>query len=496
MVRKFTVSAALLTFLSTVAVAQNASTVVANASKAMGAENLNSITFSGSAQNANFGQSKNIGTPWTPAGITRITTYTRTIDFSQPASRAVGPTQPPQIPGAPAPMPGNFNQNITPAQNNWTQQLEIWITPWGFLKGAAANNATVRQAGGRSVVSFSPAMKAPSGQAYTVTGYINNQNMVEKVETRVEHPILGDLLVEAEYSDYKDFGGVKVPGRIVQKRAGLQTFEATITAATANPANLTALMTPPPPAGRGGAPAGAPAAGAPQAPAAPPAVEAQKLGDGVFKITGNYAALAVDMGDHIVVVESGQSEARGLAVMAAAKQASPGKPIRFVVNSHAHFDHASGLATAVAEGATILTHENNKQFLERALGTPRTLVGDSLAKANRKPNIEGVGDRRTLKGSNGKVVELYHVQGLEHTDGMLMVHLPAERALYTADFGIPNPPAAGAPPAPVNPSLPTLVQNLDRLRLEFNTFIMAHPANPDRPLTRADLMGAVGRSTS
>ena len=88
-------------------------------------------------------------------------------------------------------------------------------------------------------------MKAPSGQAYVVTGYINDQNLVEKVETRVDHPILGDLLVEAEYFGYQDLGGVKVPERIMQKRAGLQTFEATITAATANPANLTELLTPP-----------------------------------------------------------------------------------------------------------------------------------------------------------------------------------------------------------------------------------------------------------
>ena len=479
---------ALVTWLSAGAAAQNAAGVINSASTAMGAQNLNSITYSGTAQNAAFGQSKNIATPWAPVAITRITNYTRTIDFGQPASRAFGPTQPPQVPGAPAPMPGNFNQNITPAQNNWTQQLEIWITPWGFLKGAAANNATVRQEGGRQVVSFSPAMKSPSGQPYTVTGYINSQNLVEKVETRVEHPVAGDLLVEAEYSDYRDANGVKYPARIVQKRAGLQTFEANITAAAPNPANLAALMTPPAPAGGGGAPGGG-------AQPAPPAVEAQKIGDGVFKITGNYAALAIDMGDHIVVVESGQSEARGLAVMAAAKQAIPGKPIRFVVNSHPHFDHASGLATAVAEGATILTHQNNKAFLEKMLANPRTLVGDSLAKSNRKPTIEGVGDRRTLKGSNGKVVELYHVQGLEHSDGMLMAYLPAEKAIYTADFAIPNPPAAGAPPAPVNPALTTLVQNLERLKIDFNSYVTAHPPNPDRALTRADLMGAVGKTS-
>ena len=157
-------------------------------------------------------------------------------------------------------MPGVFNQNITGTQadTNWNQALNIWTTPWGFLKGAAANNATVRQQGGQQVVSFSPAnLKSPSGQAYTVTGYIDKQNLVSKVETRVDNAVVGDLLVEFDYSNYRNMNGVQVPGRIVQKQAGMETFNADITAATANPPNLTELLTPPPPpAGRGGGPAG------------------------------------------------------------------------------------------------------------------------------------------------------------------------------------------------------------------------------------------------
>jgi glyoxylase-like metal-dependent hydrolase (beta-lactamase superfamily II) len=472
-----------LALLPTGAAAQDAATVIANAARAMGSGTLTSITYSGTAQNANFGQSRNIAVPWSPTGITRITAYTRTIDLDQLASRAFGPTQPPAVPGAPAPMPGNFNQNITPAQAAWTQQLEIWITPWGFLKGAAANNATVRRAGGRTVVSWSPAAKAPSGQTYVVTGYINRDNLVEKVETRVDHPVMGDLLVEAEYADYRDFGGVKVPGRIIQKRAGLQTFEATITNATANPANLKELLTPP------AAPAQAAGGGAA---ATPPAVETQRIADGVYRITGGYTSIAVDMGDHIVVLEGGQSEARGLAVIAAAKQAIPNKPIRYVVNTHAHFDHASGLAPFVAEGATILTHENNEEFLQDALAAPRRLVGDTLSKAGRKPDVEGVGDREVLRGP-AHTIELHHVRDLQHTDGMLIAYLPNEKVLFTADFGIPNP---GAPPARVNPSLTALVANLDRLKLDFDSYIAVHAPVPDRPLTRADLMGAVGRGTN
>jgi glyoxylase-like metal-dependent hydrolase (beta-lactamase superfamily II) len=496
--RTLTVAALLVTLLSLGATAQNVSPIVAAASKAMGIDSLNSITYSGTARNGAFGQSKSIGEPMGPVNLTQITIYTRTINFGQAAdpaslvSRATGPTQPPKVPGVPAPMPGVFNQNITDMQasTNWAQALNIWTTPWGFLKGAAANTANVRQAGGQQVVSFSPAsFKSPSGQMYTVTGYLNSQNLVTRVETRVEHAVVGDLLVEFDYSNYQNMNGVQVPTRIVQRQAGMPTFEANITSATPNPPNLAELLTPPPAPARGGGPGrgAGPGAGGGQQAAAAPAVE--KLGDGVFKIGGNYTSLATDMGDHVLVAESGQSDARGTAVMAAAKQAIPNKPIRFVVNSHPHFDHASGLAAAVAEGATILTHRNNEEVLERLLSGPRTLIGDSLSKvANRRTNIvESVGDRDVRKGTNGKVVELHRIPN-EHSDGMLVVYLPAEKVLWSADITVVNP----------NPNQLGVVRSavaaINKLKLDYNTWIPAHPPNPDRPLTRADVMAAAATS--
>src|SRR5688572_12026098 len=168
LLRMLTVAALLVTLLSTGTATQNASSVIAAASKAMGADTLNSITYSGTARNGAFGQSKAIGEPMGPVNLTRITQYTRTINFQTPSdasalvSRATGPTQPPTVPGVPAPMPGVFNQNITAMQanSNWNQGLNVWTTPWGFLKGAAAGNATVRQDGSQQVVSFSPAVKS------------------------------------------------------------------------------------------------------------------------------------------------------------------------------------------------------------------------------------------------------------------------------------------------------------------------------------------------
>jgi glyoxylase-like metal-dependent hydrolase (beta-lactamase superfamily II) len=504
--RTLTAIALLATVLTIRSAAQDAASVVAEASKAMGADALNSISYTGTARNGAFGQSKSIGDPMGPVNVTRITQYTRTISFAAPSdpaalvSRASGPTEPPAVPGVPPQPAGVFNQNITGTQagSNWAQALNIWTTPWGFLKAAAANSATVRQQGGQRVVSFSPAnFKSPSGQSYTVTGYLNNRNLVTRVETRVENAVAGDLLVEFEYTNYQTMNGVQVPTRIVQRQAGMPTFDAAITAATPNPPNLAELLTPPAPAGgRGGAPGGAPAQGRGGAPAAgttaaPGAPPVEKIGEGVFRIGGNYTSLAVDMGDHILVVESGQNDARGGAVMAAAKQAIPNKPIRFVVNSHPHFDHAGGLAAAVAEGATILTHRNNEAVLERVLSGPRTLIGDTLAKvtARRKNVVEGVAARDVRKGTNGKIVELVHVPN-EHSDGMVAVYLPAEKALWTADITVVN-------PTPVQLGvLKSAVQALDKAKIDYNAWIPAHPPNPDRPLTRADVVAAVAGTGS
>ena len=166
-------------------------------------------------------------------------------------------------------------------------------------------------------------------------------------------------------------------------------------------------------------------------------------------------------------------------MIAEAKRVIPNKPIRYVVNTHAHFDHASGLAPFAAEGITIITHENNKDFLEKALGAPRTLLGDALAQSSRKPKVESAGDRRVLRDDT-HTIELHHVKDLQHTDGMLIAFLPKEKILFTADFNIP---AAGQP---VSPAIATLVQNVDRLKLDFDRHVLVHAPNPDRPLTKAD----------
>jgi glyoxylase-like metal-dependent hydrolase (beta-lactamase superfamily II) len=240
-----------------------------------------------------------------------------------------------------------------------------------------------------------------------------------------------------------------------------------------------------PPQDRGGAPAAA-------APAAPPA-KSEKLGEGVYFISGGYSVIAIDFKDYIALVECGQSEGRALAVIAEAKRLIPNKPIRYLINTHSHIDHSSGLRAFVAEGSTILTHEINKTYLERTLSLPHTLSPDKAQLSGKRPRVEAMGEKKVLT-DGARTVELYHLQNFGHHDGMIVAYFPKEKVLLEADAYNPQPPAA-APPNPPSPYTLSLVDNIQRLKLDVQRIIPVHYPADNRAVTMAELLKWVGRSS-
>jgi len=478
---------AFLSLATATTAGQDAVAVVASASRAMGVDALTSIHVTGVAQNGNLGQNNNANQPWPMAGAND---YVRAIDFSQPSSRAMWTTFAVPVTGGAAAL-GQGQQLITPQTTAWAQQLEIWITPWGFLKGAAINAASVRAqtSGGRrtQIVTWSPPAKAPSGQSYRVVGYINAENLVERVQTWVEHPMFGDMLVDTEYSHYRDNNGLKYPTQIVQRRGGWPFFEAYLLSAFGNPANIQQLLAAP---AAGPAPVAPPAAPA----AAPPTLAAsEQLADGVFRIRGAYNALAVAFADHVVLFEPGpQNEARAQAIIAETRRVIPNKPIRYGVISHHHFDHTSGLPAVVAEDITIVTPAVNKTFLESILMAPRTLAPDSMSRSGRKPKVEGfTGDRRIFQDAT-RTFEVHVIKGLPHADGLVVGYLPKERILVYADMF--NLPPANAPvPNPPVVGTRVFLENIERLKLDVDRIVSVHSLNPDRLTSVADIRASLGR---
>ena len=498
MLRKLVLVATCLASLSGNAMAQDAKTVIANAQKALG--DPRSITYSGSAKDVAFQQCGANAAAMTCQGphdpMRPISNYVRVIDLTAPASRHTGGTNNIGAGGSTAVTPGTFFQQVTPQQADvaqpWGNALEFYLTPWGFLKGAAENNATAskRRVDGKNytVLTWSPAVKAPSGKAYVVNGYVSDANVVERVETWLGENIMGDMQILATYTGWKDFGGVMAPAKIVQTRGGWPFFEVDVTAAKANPPDVATLVPPPaPPAGRGG-PGGPPAGGGGRG-GGPPAltVTSEKLGDGLYRLTtgpGSYDSLIVEFRDHIMMLEAGQSEARGLAYIVEAKRLIPNKPIRYVINTHPHSDHTGGLPALVAEGATIVTQKNNEVFFDRALNTPRTLLDDTLAKNPRKAKVETVSEKKVYSDGT-RTVELYHIAPAPHSNGQLIAYIPKEKIVFQGDFSLP------APGQPGNDHVKALVPALEKLNLDFDRYINVHTSAA--PQTKAELWKAVGK---
>jgi len=448
---------------------------------ALGATNTRTIEFSGTGKWFQFGQAPNPTLPWPPFDISA---YTASINYDTPAARVQMTRKQVVEPGRvrPAPVDQKVDQYISgsaawnaPAAANGTpapapaaveeRTMEIWSTPHGFLKAAVANNATSQPSGGGSEVTFT------AGKNKYV-GTINAQNQVEKIRTWIDNPVLGDALVETTFSDYRDFNGTQFPARIVRQQGGYPVLDVTVSSVTRNGSVDLAV------------PEQARTASAP-----PVTVTADKLADGVFYMKGgSHHSLAIDQRDHIVIVEGPQDETRSLAVIAKAKETIPNKPIKYLINTHAHFDHSGGLRTYVDEGATIVTHEMNKAYYEKAWSAPRTLGPDRLAQSKKMERFETFTGKHVLT-DGGRSIEIHPIEGNGHNDAFVMVYLPREKILAEVDAYTPT--AADTPaPATPNPFAINLYENIQRLKLDVKQIAALHGP---RLATLADLRAAVGQ---
>jgi glyoxylase-like metal-dependent hydrolase (beta-lactamase superfamily II) len=302
---------------------------------------------------------------------------------------------------------------------------------------------------------------------------LDRANLIERVNATVPNPVLGDMPVTIEYADYKDFGGMKFPTRIKQTAGGFPTLDLTITEVRPNVPVDVAV------------PDNVRSASAPYA-----TVTTQMVADGVWYLTGGtHHSVAIEMNDHLIVVEAPLNDERALAVLQEARGLAPGKPVRYVINSHHHFDHSGGLRAFAAEGVTVITHEINRPYFDRAFAARATVDPDHLAKSGKKPAaVEGVRDKRILT-DGARSVEIHHIASNTHDDGLLMVYLPKERLLSQADTFTP-PPANTPPPMPPSPFTLNLVDNLARLGLTVDRLLPLH----GRIVPLADLYQAAGRA--
>lgn len=231
--------------------ASPAQTALARAAEALGVDALGSIQYSGAGSIYGVGQSDS---PGKPGPRFDLTAYTVAVDYTTPSWRqeiARSQAEVPPRAGSGPPMIGELRQvqlvsgdaawdlegeTVTAAPSSVAERTqEIWITPHGFVKAAMTNKATSRPHGKRGTghprkstrVSFTV-------EGHKYRGVIDAAGLVEKVETWVNRPALGDIFVETTYSGYKDFAGVKFPTGMVQTRGGHLAFSVRVTSVQPN----------------------------------------------------------------------------------------------------------------------------------------------------------------------------------------------------------------------------------------------------------------------
>jgi glyoxylase-like metal-dependent hydrolase (beta-lactamase superfamily II) len=447
--------------------------------RAMGADDVKSLEYTGSGVNFAPGQSQTPGQRWPRFNLK---TFKRAINYETAALRddlVRTQAEDPPRGGGVQPVRGEQRQVfVLGGEHAWNvageaaipapialaeRQMQLWTTPHGVVKAAIANNATID---GRIV-----AFRLPNG--VPVKAIVGGSGLVEKVQATIPSTVVGDMPVEVTYMEYRDVGrGVKFPMKIRQSVGGFPTLDLDVTDVRAN----VAVDVPVPDGVR-------------QAKTPYSVVTTQMVADGVWFVSGgSHNSVAIEMRDHLIVVEAPLNDERALAVITEVRSLAPGKPVRYVVASHHHFDHAGGLRAFVAEGVAVMAHESTRAYLERVLATPATVQPDHLAKSNRKPTVEGVRDRRVLTDGT-RVVELHRIAGSLHADSMLMVYLPKERLLVQADAFTPPPPNA-APVMPPSPFSVNLADNIVRLGLDVDRLLPLH----GRMVPIADLNRAIGRA--
>jgi len=485
--------------------AQDPAAALQAAMDTMGVTDMTSIRYTGSGWVGAVGQNASPAEDWPRFELAE---YERTIDFETNSSMEnmiIRQGGYPARGGGGAPIQGDRIRNprvrgeyawdapgvdrvVPTPQNAELRLLEIFLTPHGFLQGARAGDpiAITRNEYGQrvTVVSYIALGK------YRINGTITEDNVVERVQTWVPSPVVGDMYYETVYTDYRDVGGgMMFPFNWHQHQdyddganepnvsGGDHSFSLTTIDSVEVNVDGAALTVPDI---------------VRNATVPPMRVESEEVADGVWLIGGgSHNSVAVEFADYVAVVEAPLDEARSLAVIEEIVRLVPDKPIRYVINTHQHHDHVGGLRTYMHIGATIVTQWRNYDFYRSDVlnYAPRTLAPDMLSLWPPTELAEGyqyetVRENYALTDGS-RTMHISYVQPLRHVEGMLMAYLPAERMIIESELF--NPPPPGAPQPAATDANRSLVAHVQRLGLNVETIVPLH----GQPAPWSDLLRIV-----
>jgi len=196
-----------------------------------------------------------------------------------------------------------------------------------------------------------------------------------------------------------------------------------------------------------------------------------ELAPGVFHVVGgSHNSLLVEMADHLVMVDAPVSDAQSLWVVNTAKQRFPGKPIKWLVLTHHHMDHAGGMRGVLAEGAILVVGQGTAAHYRKVLASPMERNPDMRPMDFSRVQILEVPESHVMSDSAGRQVVAYAMLDNPHAKGLLMAYVPSARLGFVTDVWSPGAPMPDKP----NAALISVARTVTRAAIQPERFAGGH----------------------
>lgn len=151
----------------------------------------------------------------------------------------------------------------------------------------------------------------------------------------------------------------------------------------------------------------------------------EKVVDGVWMAQTDQGVNAgwFLIGDEVIAVDSGSDAATGKALLEKIQETA-GKPVRYLVITHAHGDHAGGAAPFVAAGAQLICSES----------AAPALASFTSSTARPRLNLVTFSERLAMFGGQQRMA-IYSL-GAAHTSGDIVLLLPDQKVLFAGDLAL------------------------------------------------------------
>lgn len=256
--------------------------------------------------------------------------------------------------------------------------------------------------------------------------------------------MLGDVNAQYRYSDYREVGGLMLPFAVTVVKEGVPYSSLNYTDIRLNDETALAIFEIP--------------------------VEVQNQADQVVDVINNdngswvplawtpitdtvthivafsHHSMVVEFPSFVVVIEGPYTEAQSLSA-ARMIETGLGKPIRYVIPTHPHYDHTGGLRGLASVGASVLTAAGHEDEIRGIVEAPHTNPPDIMAlQASMGAEVGQVevfsGATEVTEGD--QILRLYEVTTIPHVNPKVLAFVEGEGILFQSDlfFGGPGPDAS------------------------------------------------------